>query len=317
MFYCLEKIERQNIQGENYINIKQQSNKMTSSFQTIMAPYVNSEFIPNNLIPDVLSYYLKDHKIFHAFDVQYTHLVIKISINNLLQTPIANWSMNRPPDMLRCEDIAKSIYKTRMPIDSMIYLSYNNLSRTFEILDGIHRITALKIIKRENAKPMDLIMPGDFGYENDADSWLFNSYIIVNLKFNSPISEIIQRFQNLNKSNPVPDLYIKDNTKEKKTIIENITKQYQKLFKSHFSASQNPIVPNINREKFIEILDNIYDRYNITEETKDKIDELLTNANNFIKDNIPTKVSKKAIEKCAETGCYLFMLKDSQLLEII
>ena len=50
---------------------------------------------------------------------------------------------------------------------------------------------------------------------------------------------------------------------------------------------------------------------------KDKIDELLTGANNFIKANIPNKVIKKAIEKCAETGCYLFMLKESQLLEII
>jgi hypothetical protein len=290
---------------------------LINDFQSIMAPYSKTEFIPINMIPDVLSHYLKDHKIFHSFDAQYTHLVIKIPINNLLQAPIANWSLNRPPDATRCEEIAKSIYNSRMPVDSMIYLSYNNKKQIFEILDGIHRITALKIIKRENSKPMDLIMPSDYGYNNDADHWLFNSCIIVNLKFNASISELIQKFQMLNKGSPVPELYIKDNTEEKKTIIENIVKQYQKLFKTHFSASQNPIIPNINRDKFVELLDNIYDRYNITEETKTKIDELLTNANNFIKENIPNKVSKKAIEKCAETGCYLFMLRDSQLLEII
>lgn len=290
---------------------------LTNDFQSIMAPYSKTEFIPINMIPVVLSHYLKDHKIFHSFDVHYTHLVIKISINNLLQAPIANWSLNRPPDATRCEEIAKSVYNSRMPVDSMIYLSYNNKKQIFEILDGIHRITALKIIKRENSKPMDLIVPNDYGYNNDADSWLFNSFIIVNLKFNASIGELIQKFQMLNKGCPVPELYIKDNTEEKKTIIENIVKQYQKLFKTHFSASQNPIIPNINRDKFVELLDNIYDRYNITEETKSKIDELLTCANNFIRENIPSKVSKKAIEKCAETGCYLFMLRDSQLLEII
>lgn len=286
-------------------------------YNKIMEPYSKSEFIPNNLISNVLSYYLKDNKIFHSFDSQCSHLIIKIKINNLLDAPIVNWSLNRPPDLLRCRDIAKYIYNSKLPVDSMIYLSYNNLHKTFEILDGIHRITALKIIKKENSNPMNLITPNDFGYNNDAENWLFNSHIIVNIRFNAPISTLIQTFQNLNKSNPVPDLYINDNTKEKKTIIENITKQYQKLFKSHFSTSQNPTVPNINREKFIDLLDKIYERYNITEETKEKIDELLTNANNFIKNNIPNKISKKAIEKCNETGCYLFILKDNQLLEII
>ena len=284
-------------------------------YNKIMEPYSKSEFIPNNLISNVLSYYLKDNKIFHSFDSQCSHLIIKI--NNLLDAPIVNWSLNRPPDLLRCRDIAKYIYNSKLPVDSMIYLSYNNLHKTFEILDGIHRITALKIIKKENSNPMNLITPNDFGYNNDAENWLFNSHIIVNIRFNAPISTLIQTFQNLNKSNPVPDLYINDNTKEKKTIIENITKQYQKLFKSHFSTSQNQTVPNINREKFIDLLDKIYERYNITEETKEKIDELLTNANNFIKNNIPNKISKKAIEKCNETGCYLFILKDNQLLEII
>jgi hypothetical protein len=286
-------------------------------YNKIMEPYSKSEFIPNNLISNVLSYYLKDNKIFHSFDSQCSHLIIKIKINNLLDAPIVNWSLNRPPDLLRCRDIAKYIYNSKLPVDSMIYLSYNNLHKTFEILDGIHRITALKIIKKENSNPMNLITPNDFGYNNDAENWLFNSHIIVNIRFNAPISTLIQTFQNLNKSNPVPDLYINDNTKEKKTIIENITKQYQKLFKPHFSTSQNPTVPNINREKFIDLLDKIYERYNITEETKEKIDELLTNANNFIKNNIPNKISKKAIEKCNETGCYLFILKDNQLLEII
>jgi len=289
----------------------------SSSFRSAMNPYSKSEFIPNNLISEVLSHYFAGHKICHSFDTNHTHFIIKTTINELLQAPIANWNFNRPPDLLRCRDIATSIYNSKLPVDSLIYLSFNNEKQTFEILDGIHRISALKIIKKENGKRMNLIVPNDFGYDNDAEPWLFNSYIIINIKFNATISDKIQTFQNLNKSNPVPELYINDNSKEKRVIIENITKQYQKLFKSHFSASQNPTVPNVNRDQFIDLLDKIYDKYDISNENKDKIDELLTSANTFIKNNIPPKTTKKSIEKCAETGCYLFMYKNSKLLEII
>jgi hypothetical protein len=288
-----------------------------SSFQSKMSPYSKSEFIPNNLIQDVLSNYFPGNKIFHSFNNDYTHLLIKIKINELLSAPVVNWSLNRPPDMFRCRDIAKSVYELKMPIDSMIYLSFNNLNQTFEVLDGIHRITALRIIRKENSAQLNLVVPNDFGHDNDAEQWLFDSYIMVNIRFNTNIGVLIQTFQNLNKSNPVPELYINDNSKEKKQIIEDIVKQYQRLFKGHFSTSQNPTIPNINREKFIDILDKVYEKYNITTETKHRIDEQLTQANTFIQNNIPAKATKKALEKCTESGCYLFLLKEDKLLEII
>ena len=276
-----------------------------------------SEFVSNNSIPTLLSNYFPGHKVFHSFNNEYTHFLIKVTINDLLNAPVVNWEMNRPPDMIRCNDIAKFIYKSKYPIDSMIYLSYNNLKRTFEVLDGIHRITALRIIKKENSNPINLMTPNDFGYEKDAEPWLFESYIMVNIRFNSTIGDLIETFQTLNKSNPVPELYMKDNSKEKKIIIEDIVKQYQKLFKSHFTSSQNPVVPNINREKFIDLLDRIYDKYNISTDSKDKIDELLTKTNTFIQNNIPSKISKKAIDKCNETQCYLFLYKPDQLYDMI
>ena len=300
--------------------IKETNNTNTmnqSTFQSKMTPYLKSEFIPNNLIQDVLSHYFPEHKIFHSFNNEYAHLIIKIKISELLSAPVVNWSLNRPPDMFRSRDIAKSVYDLKTPVDSMIYLSFNNLKQKFEVLDGIHRITALKIIQKENGAPLNLVVQNDFGNDNDAEQWLFNSYIIANVRFNTNIGGLIQTFQNLNKSNPVPELYINDNSKEKKTIIENIVKQYQKLFKAHFSTSQKPTIPNINREQFIDILDKVYDKYNITAETKDKIDEQLTMANTFVQNNIPAKTTKKALEKCTESGCYLFLLKEEKLLEII
>jgi hypothetical protein len=71
-------------------------------------------------------------------------------IKDLLVDPVKNWEYNRPPDMARCPDIARYIYNSRKPVDTMVYLSFTNIKEVFEVIDGIHRLTALKIIKEEN-----------------------------------------------------------------------------------------------------------------------------------------------------------------------
>jgi hypothetical protein len=117
-------------------------------------------------------------------------------INDLLVSSVKNWEYNRPPDMARCPDIARYIYNSKKPIDTMLYLSFNNIKEVFEVLDGIHRITALKIIKEENSKPLDLLDQHDFGSGNDA-TWLYNQYILVNIRFNATLGELIEVFKNL------------------------------------------------------------------------------------------------------------------------
>ena len=115
-------------------------------------------------------------EIIHSYSDR--HMIIKIKISDLLESPISNWKYNRPPDQIRCADIAKYIYLSKKPLDTMLYVSFNNINQSFDVIDGIHRYTSLKILKENNSKSLDLITGGDYGNNNDAE-WLYNSYIIL------------------------------------------------------------------------------------------------------------------------------------------
>jgi hypothetical protein len=218
--------------------------------------------------------------------------------------------------MARCPDIARYIYNSRKPIDTMLYLSFNNLKENFEVLDGIHRITALKLIKEENAKELDLLSSGEFGSNNDA-TWLFNQYIIINIRFNATKGELIEAFTNLNKSQVVPDLYIRDTKKEKKEVIDTIANDWYVRYKKHFSPSANPNTGNTNRNKFVELLDKLYDKYNIDELGGKKLRRILDDANIRMSQNISSKVTLDTRIKCKESVCYLFLYKNDKLEKFI
>jgi hypothetical protein len=206
----------------------------------------------------------------------------------------------------------------------MIYLSFNNIKQTFDIVDGIHRYTSLKIIKENNSKPLDFVFihsdfkTSDFGNNNDA-TWLYDSYIIVNLRINALEGELIELFKNLNKSNPIPDLYIRDVNKEKKDIIEKIVNDWTKKYSSHFSPNTKPYKPNINRDRFIDLVENIYDKYEINNENKKFLEHVLERTNTNISYNIPKKITKsKSIhDKCLESGCWLFIYSAEELIKMI
>ena len=285
------------------------------SFDNKMRPYKHADFIPTYLINDIMDNYFPSSELIHCFSE--THKIFKIRIKDLLVDSIKNWQFNRPPDMCRCPDIARYIYSSRKPIDTMLYLSYNNIKSIFEVLDGIHRLTALKIIKEENSKPLDLLCGGEFGSDNDAD-WLYNQYIIVNIRFNTTFEQLGEIFKTLNKSQTVPELYIRDQIGEKRKIIDSIANEWQVRYKRHFSSSANPIIGNTNRNKFVELLSYLYDKYNIDESGINKLNKILDELNYKIQlKPLPAKASIDVRLKCKETGCYLFLYKNDKLENLI
>jgi hypothetical protein len=302
--------------------IETPSDKSDIDYKNIREPYKNSEFIPLSSIQSILAHHFgsTSEKI-HAFAEN--HLLLKIKICDILNAPINNWSYNRPPDMSRCPDIARYIYNSKKPIDTMIYLTYMNKTDTFEVLDGIHRLTALRIIQTENSKskPLDFITPPnegeyEFGSNNDAH-WLYDQYLLVNIRFNSVLGDLIEIFKTLNKSQAVPDIYIRDIAKEKRDIIEAVANDWQIRYKKHFSSSAKPIIGNTNRNSFINLLDVIYDKYKIDDTKINKFKQILEEANAKISLNIPLKFSVDTRLKCRESGCYLFLYKNDKLEELI
>lgn len=286
----------------------------TDDYTIIRNNFGSCEYIPSKIIPIIMKHHFESSELLLSYNDN--HGIYKIKIKELLVDSVTNWEYNRPPDMERCPDIARYIYNSKKPIDTMFYLSFNNLKESFEVLDGIHRITALKLIKEENSKPLELLCSGDFGSNNDA-VWLYDHYIIVNIRFNAPLGELIEVFKNLNKSQTVSELYICDYAKEKKDIIETIVNEWYFKFKKHFSSSANPVTGNTNKTKFSNLLLYLYDKHKIRQSNSEKLKKLLENANIKISKNIPDRVSIDTRVKCKETGCYLFLLKNDVLEELI
>jgi hypothetical protein len=259
---------------------------------------------------------LSSQEIIHRYNPD--HIIIKCKISDLLTAAntktIINWKYNRPPDVIRCIEIAKSIYTKKQETDWIIYVVSEN--DVLKIIDGMHRFHSLQIIKRENSRPVDHLTPNIFGDSTQPANWLYEKYIMVSIRFNMSEGEVIDLFQSLNKSNPVPELYF-DTNQQKRKIIEDIVSEWINSFNSHFTSSKNPNIPNMNRDRFIEILDFVYKKYDLNNSTSNSLGEKLYELNAKLKQKPPAKTSDTALEKCNKTGCFIFLLRREQLQESI
>ena len=232
------------------------------------------------------------------YDGEIEHAIIQTTIYDLLDTVFENWEHNRPPDMTRIPEIVRSYKKSKI-IDGLIYIA--KIGENYICYDGIHRLSAIPHLRRETKIIMDIMKDPD-----DA--------------------EIISKFKKINKSNPVPELYIngKVNDNVKNTILQVVSFYYNKYSKtinkqSFFSSVRTPNVPNENRDTMIDKL------YELTQDGYELCDyfrnmnyqewlEFLERKNNYFKDLITMgkniKLSKNQINKCSKDNNYLFCCKD-------
>jgi hypothetical protein len=275
------------------------------NYNDVRSAFKKTETIPLNSIPIIMKHYFQNYSQILQINYSHSHAVYLIMLKDLLNDSVENWFYNRPPDMERIPIIAEAIYNKKIPIETMFYLSFNPKTEKFDVLDGIHRLTALKLIKEENLTK---------AREPDADL-LFNQSVLVNIRFNSTHGDLCNAFENLNSCRPVPELYMGNHEKKSKVqIINNIANEWCHKYKKHFSSSSKPNTGNTNRDKFVELLDKLYDKHQCKNENM--LRNLLDNANEDLSLNNP-KVSIDALYKCKETGCYLFLLKNDKLLKII
>ena len=286
------------------------------SFYRLLEPFKTAEYIASSVITDLITAAFPSAEVLHNYTT--CHKIIKVKISDILCAPITNWQYNRPPDLTRCNDIAKYHFYSKNIPDNMLYLAFNNKDKKFNVIDGIHRYTSLKIIKQHNSKPLEILTPGEFGSNNDA-KWLYDSYIILNIRFNSTEGELIELFKTLNKSAPIPELYIRDTKKEKRIVIESLANTWQIKYKEHFSSSNKPTKPNFNRDRFIDLLETLYDKHNISEDNKHKLEQLLDDANFVISHSTLPKglLTQNARDKCVKSGCWLFVYKPDELIKMI
>lgn len=221
----------------------------------------------------------------------------------LLSLDIQNWRKNRPPDISRISDIIKTLKKQDY-LDGFIYLfSKNGEEGPYYCYDGIHRFLALKKLHEED--------PG------------YNHRIFVHLYDNYDEENIENKFKQINKCVPVPEIYTESSLNlDIKTKVEFVVKKCYKKYRKHFSPSKRPSRPNENRDKMMDkITDFIRDNNLNYKFTKEKLYKIcVEDLNQIMKSKYfeHSKLTSKQREKCIYNNCYLFILKDwEKVLNII
>lgn len=217
------------------------------------------------------------------------------------ENKIIPWEYNRPVDMLRVEEIVEFIARKQI-MDWALYMIYDTKMHIYKVVDGNHRFHAIRAFLERNP-------------ETD-----YSQKVAVSILIDPTFGETTDWFQALNKSNPVPELYTEDKRNgDKRQVIESVLKEIQDKWKSHFSSCMKPHVPNINRDRFIDILNILYEKYARTNRSlaRDILMDKIDKKNTWVRENILTmkKIPKKVVEKCEESGCYLFLLKSEWLEE--
>lgn len=224
-----------------------------------------------------------------------THKLFKTTVADFLAMQVKNWRYNRTPDKARCREIAAHLQSK--PIETVFYLaSHKNKEKdTYEILDGIHRYTALKML------PVDYIT-GEI------------AYVLLNIRYDATEGELVDFFKSLNKSIPVPDLYLQNPDQVKRDVIQSVVDRWEFRYAQHFSVSFKFQRPNMNRTVFINLLDDIYEKY--SEDAVDAVDleEKLMRYNEVVRQQFEG-VTTKAVEKCMRSGLWLFMIGYDGLVE--
>ena len=225
-------------------------------------------------------------QLFHEYSA--SHKLFKTTVSEFLTMPIKNWRFNRPVDKARSKEIAQHIQSK--PIETLFYLA--EIDGTYEVLDGIHRYTALKML------PVDYI----------TDS-IATSYVLLNIRINPTEGELVDFFKSFNKSIPVPDLYLQNPDQVKHDRITAVVNKWEITYPMHFSTARKFQRPNINRTVFTDILSDVYDKYDdlSADELEERLHKYNDVAYNKWKD---VENPKTAIKKCKESGLWLFMAPD-------
>ena len=232
--------------------------------------------------------------LLHSFST--SHKLIKTNVEELLNYQIKNWEYNRPPDDIRCSEISNYLVKPDVQLLQPFYLHYNSKEDMYYVLDGIHRYTALEMIEYKEL--------------------VNNKIVLIHVFTDLSKGMLVDIFENLNKTIPVPELYVvvdKHDTIQI-SIIEEILNDYKKRYKEHFSPNSTFCAPNINRESFTNLLTDLYKLHNI--KNKKGLEDVLSKTNNSIRERIesgmhtralPNKFSEKQKDKCRKSGLYLFL----------
>jgi len=257
------------------------------------------------------------------------HSLVVTNVQTLLSLNIVNWKRNRPAEMQRCEEIAADISLRKPVLDSMFYFHYVNEDTEsvgkFECLDGIHRYTALSLLHKECSKPLDLLHSSDSLSPKESIDWLYKRTVLLNIREGYTAEELTEIFRNINNCVPVPVTYLEEFDERKRKCAEAVASHLQIRYRSHFVVEKNaqhkPNRPNITRNRLVNMITELYDSLK-SEDMEDteilsEIQRWIENTNLYIQNHLIIGIPSSILEKCRKSGCYLFLYKPCEILQII
>lgn len=197
---------------------------------------------------------------------------------------VVHWEYNRPIDKARIPSIVKSIIKTGT-VDGMFYVA--KLDREispYVCFDGIHRMTALQSL-REQGKEYKCIVRLVSNFEN---------------------VDLHTRFDNINKSMTVPELYRMPGKEEVKVIVEEVVEKVSTRWGRCMTNAGNPRRPNFNVTELTNLLHIAIKKRKVTANQLYKA-VIAVNELHKKNKNLTLYLTEKPKEKCKKFDCYLFL----------
>jgi hypothetical protein len=203
------------------------------------------------------------------------HYFYWIPVKVMNSLPVKLWKYNRPPDQDRVQEI-HDYMKTSKRMDGMIYLA--SIGDDLVCYESNHRREALKGL--EDMSP-----------------------ILVDFLPNAKDDLVKEEFLRLNKAVSVPELYFSQNPEQLFADLKAAVDEFCENYKKHKVSSNKPQRPNFNRDILMD------EFYRVIKESNIDVEEFIKrlckyNRKLLMKDK--KGLSPKIIEKCTESGLWLF-----------
>lgn len=204
-----------------------------------------------------------------------THYIYWVPVKVFNSLPIKLWKHNRPPDADRVKEIHEFMKKSKR-MDGMIYLA--TIGDDLVCYESNHRREALK------------------GLEDMAT-------ILVDLLPNTNDNVLKEEFIRLNKAVSVPELYFSQDSEKIFRDLREAIDDFCEVYKKHKVSTNKPQRPNFNRDILMDEFYRIIKELNIDVE---EFIKRLSRYNRRLLTKDKTGLSKKIIEKCNESGLWIF-----------
>ena len=215
--------------------------------------------------------------------------LIQFNLNTKHNYKINNWIKNRPADKIRVNEIYQYYKDNEIELIPGIIYAWSHLKKLY-VYDGLHRfLAACKLVKDDN-KDIKILL-------------------YINLSKNE--GDIIEEFININKSIPIPSIYLENELLIKKQMCQNIAEEFCKQYPDFISTSRKPHIYNFNRDLLIEWISTFKIDFHI--KNLDKIIfKILLKLNENAKNQIIT-CNITHPKKCNKYNFYLFYLEKEYL----